>query len=81
MYEGLDKFTTIYSYAGTWSDKYKDSDERRKRSTTNQLSSSKDYIGDFLVWRPPIGLEKNQAFWVALTLWLGLVGAALFLQR
>lgn len=69
------------SYAGTWSDKYKDGDERRKRSTTNQLSSSKDYIGDFLVWRPPIGLEKNQAFWVALTLWLGLVGAALFLQR
>ncbi|KAG5522063.1 hypothetical protein RHGRI_034312 [Rhododendron griersonianum] len=69
------------NYAGTWSDKYKDRDEKRFRSTTNQLPSTRDYIGDFLVWRPPSGLEKNEAFWVALTLWVGLVGAALFLQR
>ncbi|KAA8529627.1 hypothetical protein F0562_034273 [Nyssa sinensis] len=69
------------SYAGTWSDKYKDRDQRRTVSTTNQLPSTRDYLGDFLVWRPPIGLEKNQAFWVALTFWLGLVGAAVFLQR
>lgn len=72
---------TVCSYAGTWSDKYKDRDEKRFRSTTNQLPSTRDYIGDFLVWRPPSGLEKNEAFWVALTLWVGLVGAALFLQR
>ncbi|EOY00623.1 Tetratricopeptide repeat-like superfamily protein [Theobroma cacao] len=68
------------SYAATWSDKYKDKDQR-SGSTTNQLPSSRDFLGDFLVWRPPVGLEKNQAFWVALTLWFGLVGAALFLQR
>ncbi|XP_059657857.1 uncharacterized protein LOC132304273 [Cornus florida] len=69
------------SYAATWTDKYKDKDERRSGSTTNQLPSSRDYLGDFLVWRPPTDLEKNQAFWVALTLWLGLVGAGLFLTR
>jgi len=69
------------NYAGTWTDKYKDRDEKRFRSTTNQLPSTRDYIGDFLVWRPLTGLEKNEAFWVALTLWVGLVGAALFLQR
>ncbi|KDP26655.1 hypothetical protein JCGZ_17813 [Jatropha curcas] len=65
------------SYAATWTDKNKD----KNQGTTNQLPSSRDYLGDFLVWRPPIDLDKNQAFWVALTLWFGLVGAALFLQR
>ena len=70
-----------FSYAGTWTDKYKDKDERRIGTTTNQLPSSRDYLGDFLVWRPPIGLEKNGAFWAALTFWLGLVGAVIFLQR
>ncbi|XP_052204966.1 uncharacterized protein LOC127809863 [Diospyros lotus] len=69
------------SYAATWSDKYKDKDERRFRSTTSQLPSRRDYLADLFVWRPPTGLEKNRAFWVALTVWLGLVGAALFLQR
>lgn len=69
------------NYAGTWNDKYKDGDGGLNRSTTNQLPSSKDYVGDFLVWRPPVDLEKNQAFWVVLTLWLGLVGAALFIQK
>ncbi|KAI9169374.1 hypothetical protein LWI28_011407 [Acer negundo] len=69
------------SYAATWTDKYKDSDQRRTGSTTNQLPSSRDILGDFLVWQPPAGLEKNRAFWVALTLWFGLVGAALLLQK
>lgn len=68
------------SYAGTWTDKYKDVEQKRSGSTTNQLPSSKDYMADFMVWRPPVGLEKNRAFWVAVTLWLGLVGAAVFLQ-
>ncbi|OMO80063.1 Tetratricopeptide-like helical [Corchorus olitorius] len=68
------------SYAATWSDKNKDKDQRIG-STTNQLPSSRDFLGDFLVWRPPVGLEKNRAFWVALTLWFGLVGAAILLQR
>lgn len=69
------------SYAATWSDKNKDRDQRVGGSTTNQLPSSRDFLGDFLVWRPPVGLEKNRAFWVGLTLWFGLVGAAIFLQR
>ncbi|KAL5552816.1 hypothetical protein UlMin_040217 [Ulmus minor] len=69
------------SYAGTWSDKYKNSDQRTTGSVTNQLPSSRDYLADFLVWRPPTGFEKNRAFWIALTVWMGLVGAALLLQR
>ncbi|KAK4261368.1 hypothetical protein QN277_004375 [Acacia crassicarpa] len=69
------------SYAGTWSDKYKDKDKNQSGTVTNQLPSTKDYLADFLVWRPPVGLEKNRAFWVGLTIWLGLVGAALVLHR
>ncbi|KAJ0544902.1 putative tetratricopeptide-like helical domain superfamily [Helianthus annuus] len=68
------------SYAGTWSDKNKDKDDKMNRSTTNQMSSGRDYLGDFLVWRPPGDLAKNQAFWAALVVWVALVGAALFLQ-
>ncbi|KAG8366047.1 hypothetical protein BUALT_Bualt17G0035400 [Buddleja alternifolia] len=69
------------SYAATWTDKNKDRDERMSDSTTNQFSSERDILGDFLVWKPPAGLEKNRTFWVSLTLWIGLVGAALILQR
>ncbi|KAB5529725.1 hypothetical protein DKX38_019806 [Salix brachista] len=68
-------------YAASWSDKYKDKDQESSWTTSNQLPSSRDFIGDFLIWRPPTGLEKNRAFWVALALWMGLVGVALFLQR
>lgn len=67
----------FYSYAATWTDKNKD----RSVSTTNQVPSSRDFLGDFLVWKPPVGLEKSQTFWIALTLWIGLVGAALFIQK
>ncbi|GJW96193.1 hypothetical protein Tco_0178001 [Tanacetum coccineum] len=48
---------------GSWSDKNKDRDDRINRSTTNQVSSGRDYLGDFLVWRPPGDLAKNQTFW------------------
>ncbi|XP_020260297.1 uncharacterized protein LOC109836728 [Asparagus officinalis] len=68
------------SYAGTWSDKYKDRDQRRKMVTTNQLPSSRDFLGDFMVWRPPSGWEENRYVWLFLALWVGLVGAALLLQ-
>lgn len=68
------------SYAGTWTDKNKDKEERNNRSTTNLVSPGRDYLGDFLVWRPPGDLVNNQAFWAALALWVALVGAALFLQ-
>ncbi|KFK33584.1 hypothetical protein AALP_AA5G032700 [Arabis alpina] len=69
------------SYAVTWSDKDRDKDRRMNDSTTNQLNTSQDFLGKLLVWRPTVGLEKNRVFWLALTLWFGLVGAALILQR
>ncbi|KAF6157468.1 hypothetical protein GIB67_004406 [Kingdonia uniflora] len=70
------------SYAGSWSDKYKDRDQNLSgMTTTNQLPSSRDYGGDFMVWRPPVGWEKNRAFWVSVILWLGLVGVALTLPK
>ncbi|KAG2264288.1 hypothetical protein Bca4012_013802 [Brassica carinata] len=69
------------SYAVTWSDKERDKDRRMNESTMNQLNSSKDFLGKLLVWRPPVGMEKNRVFWLALTLWFGLVGVALLLQR
>ncbi|XP_068462883.1 uncharacterized protein [Phaseolus vulgaris] len=69
------------SYAATWSDKNKDKDRRMSGSVTNQLPSSKDYLADFLVWKPPVGLGKSRAFWVGFTIWLGLVGTALLIQR
>lgn len=68
------------SYAVTWTDKNKDKEERNNRSATKQVSSGRDYLGDFLVWRPPGDLVNSQAFWAALALWVALVGAALFLQ-
>ncbi|OVA20795.1 Tetratricopeptide repeat-containing domain [Macleaya cordata] len=69
------------SYAGTWSDKYKDQPQSLSGGTTNQLPSTKDYLGDFMVWRPPIGWENNRGLYAALALWVGLVGVALILQR
>ncbi|CAI0390451.1 unnamed protein product [Linum tenue] len=73
--------STYDSYASSWTDKYKDKDEKSSWTTTNQLPSSRDYLGELLQWRPPTGLENNQAFWVALAFWLALVGAAIFLQN
>ncbi|PIA26355.1 hypothetical protein AQUCO_09400010v1 [Aquilegia coerulea] len=69
------------SYAGSWSDKYKDKPPSPSMVTTNQLPSSKDYFGDFFVLRPPTGWENNRVFWFMLTLWLGLVGVAVIIQR
>ncbi|XP_045833347.1 uncharacterized protein LOC123924484 [Trifolium pratense] len=66
------------SYASTWTDKNKD---RKTGSITSPFPSSKDNLLDSFVWRPPAGLGKNRAFWVGLTIWLGLVGAVLFIQR
>ncbi|EOA24314.1 hypothetical protein CARUB_v10017554mg [Capsella rubella] len=69
------------SYAVTWTDKDRDKERRMNESTTNQLNSSEDFLGKLLVWRPTVGMEKNRVFWLALTLWFGLVGAALILQK
>ncbi|KAK4423873.1 hypothetical protein Salat_1970200 [Sesamum alatum] len=64
-------------YAAAWTDKDKDKDQTWSGSLTNQLPSTKDY----LVWKPPVGLEKNRTFWASIALWIGVVGAVLFLQR
>lgn len=72
---------SVHSYAVTWTDKDRDKERRMNESTTNQLNSSEDFLGKLLVWRPAVGMEKNRVFWLALTLWFGLVGAALILQR
>ncbi|KAF5204198.1 Tetratricopeptide repeat (TPR)-like superfamily protein [Thalictrum thalictroides] len=71
----------ILSYAGTWTDKYKDKPPSASVITTKQLPSSKDYFGDFFVLRPPTGWENNRLFWFLLTVWLGLVGVAVIIQR
>ncbi|KAK9090327.1 hypothetical protein Sjap_023504 [Stephania japonica] len=68
-------------YAGTWTDKNRDRGQSLSGGITNQLPSTKDYLADFLVWKPPAGWEKNRIFWISLTLWLGLVGTALILQK
>ncbi|KAI6686597.1 hypothetical protein NL676_032510 [Syzygium grande] len=39
------------SYAATWSGKYKDKDQNSSFPTTNQLPSSRDFLGDFLSLR------------------------------
>ncbi|CAA3020521.1 Tetratricopeptide repeat-like superfamily, partial [Olea europaea subsp. europaea] len=74
------ELSSFFSYAASWTNKNKDINERESGSTINQLPSARDCLVEFLVRKPPVGLEKTQALWVALTLWIGLVGAALFLQ-
>ncbi|KAK9675536.1 hypothetical protein RND81_11G013400 [Saponaria officinalis] len=69
------------SYASTWTDKEKDRSQVIGGSTTRQLPSSRDYLGDVLKWKTPDGWENNRVFWAAVTLWFGLVGVALLLQR
>lgn len=79
--ELIEGHSLVCSYAGTWTDKNKDKQQSASYTTTNQVPSSRDFIGDFMVWRPPVGLGKSGAFWAALTLWMGLVVTALILQR
>ncbi|XP_074274406.1 uncharacterized protein LOC141598606 [Silene latifolia] len=69
------------SYASTWTDKDKDRSQVIGGSTTSQLPSSRDYLGDVLKVKTPDGWENNRVFWAAITLWFGLVGAALLLHR
>ncbi|KAI5074603.1 hypothetical protein GOP47_0010564 [Adiantum capillus-veneris] len=59
----------------TWSKMYK---ERRKKFTKKAMPT-KDYMEDWLVWNPP-RWERSPYFWVAVTVWLTLVGIALVFQ-
>lgn len=38
---------------------------RMNESTTNHVNSSEDFLGKLLVWRPPVGMEKNRIFWLS----------------
>ncbi|KAI3931289.1 hypothetical protein MKX01_040206 [Papaver californicum] len=69
------------SYAGTWSDKYKDQPPIPSGGTTNQLPSNKDYLGDFIVSPFPFGWENNRTLWAFVAVWVSLVGVALIIQR
>ncbi|XP_057529242.1 uncharacterized protein LOC130807878 [Amaranthus tricolor] len=68
------------SYASSWTDKSKNKEQVIGASPSPFPSSSRDYMGDFLKWNT-VGLENNRVFWAAVTLWFGLVGAAIFLHK
>ncbi|MCL7045250.1 hypothetical protein MKW94_026810 [Papaver nudicaule] len=69
------------SYAGTWSDKYKDQPPIPSGGTTNQLPSNKDYLGDFMASPSASGWENNRTLWAFVAVWVSLVGVALIIQR
>lgn len=62
--------------AKTWSQTMKDKKKRPYKKTP----SSWDYLDDWMVWKPP-RWEKSPYFWVALTIWLTLVGVSLIFQK
>ncbi|BFI30345.1 hypothetical protein MPTK2_3g11300 [Marchantia polymorpha subsp. ruderalis] len=52
---------------------------RDRRRPKKKVPQEKDYLEDWLVWDPP-RWERNPYFWVALTVWLTLVGISLMFQ-
>lgn len=62
--------------AKSWSQTIKDS----KKKPSKRSSQSRDYLEDWLVWKPP-RWERNPYFWVAVTIWLTLVGISLIYQN
>jgi hypothetical protein len=61
--------------ARTWSKMYKE----RRPKPLKKTAPSKDYLDDWLVWEPP-RWERSPYFWVALTVWLTLIGISLVFQ-
>ncbi|GJN34665.1 hypothetical protein PR202_gb23348 [Eleusine coracana subsp. coracana] len=68
-------------YAGTWSDKTKEQEEKKRMMSTasNQLQPPPNVFGDFSFLRRPSEWTKNA--WVIVTLWVLLIGTAIYLQR
>ncbi|XP_062193753.1 uncharacterized protein LOC133897157 [Phragmites australis] len=68
-------------YAGTWSDKMKDQEDKKRKmsAASNQVQPSPNIFGDFSFLRPPSEWKKNA--WVIVTLWILLLGTAIYLQR
>ncbi|KAL6601452.1 hypothetical protein ACP70R_044672 [Stipagrostis hirtigluma subsp. patula] len=68
-------------YAGTWSDKIKDLEDKKRMmsAASNQVQPSPNIFGDFSFLRRPSEWKKNA--WVIVTLWILLIGTAIYLQR
>ncbi|KAG8057779.1 hypothetical protein GUJ93_ZPchr0002g25381 [Zizania palustris] len=68
-------------YAGTWSDKTKDQEDKKRKmvAASKQVQPSPNIFGDLLFLRPP--REWKRSAWVIVTLWILLIGTAIYLQR
>ncbi|CAN6213985.1 unnamed protein product [Urochloa humidicola] len=67
-------------YAGTWSDKIKEQEDKKRMmsAASNQAQPSPNIFGDFSFLRRPSEWKKSA--WVIITLWILLIGTAIYLQ-
>ncbi|KAJ1288977.1 hypothetical protein BS78_02G130200 [Paspalum vaginatum] len=67
-------------YAGTWSDKIKEQEDKKRKmsAASNQAQPSPNVFGDFSFLRLPSEWKKSA--WVVVTLWILLIGTAIYLQ-
>nr|ACL53586.1 unknown [Zea mays] len=67
-------------YAGTWSDKIKEQEDKKRKmsAASNQVQPSPNIFGDLSFLRPPNEWKKSA--WVVVTLWILLIGTAIYLQ-
>ncbi|KAF8690906.1 hypothetical protein HU200_041315 [Digitaria exilis] len=67
-------------YAGTWSDKIKEQEDKKRKmiAASNQVQPSPNIFGDFSFLRLPSEWKKSA--WVIVTLWILLIGTAIYLQ-
>eukprot|EP00252_Welwitschia_mirabilis_P007837 TRINITY_DN19557_c0_g1_i1.p1 TRINITY_DN19557_c0_g1~~TRINITY_DN19557_c0_g1_i1.p1 ORF type:complete len:321 (+),score=62.05 TRINITY_DN19557_c0_g1_i1:145-1107(+) len=61
----------------SWGQRYRK--RMRRYATSKGAEPTKDYYSDFWVWKRP-EWEKSPYFWVAVAMWLTLVGVALVFQ-
>jgi len=66
-------------YAGTWSDKIKEQEDKKRKmiAASNQAQPSPNIFGDFFLRRPN---EWKKSAWAIATLWVLLIGTAIYLQ-
>jgi len=67
-------------YAGTWSDKIKEQEDKKRKmsAASSQVQGSPNIFGDFSFLRRPNEWKKSA--WVIATLWILLIGTAIYLQ-
>eukprot|EP00850_Spirogloea_muscicola_P023608 SM000372S13684 [mRNA] locus=s372:59710:61071:+ [translate_table: standard] len=63
----------------SWSQMVTES-RRRRAKTVPKRAGQRDYMEDFMVWRPP-RWERSPYFYVAITVWLTAVGVSLMFQE